>query len=411
MGSPNKKDIPITKVFVALPAMNEYEYLPKTIEDIAKQDYPYFELFVCVNQADEWWDRPEKHDICLNNAKTLDYLNSLQYPWLHILNNSSKGKGWTGNTAHVGTARRTIMEAINKLAQPDDILLSLDADTHIQANYFSSVVNIFEKNPKTVALSNPYYHPLSENDEVDRAMLRYEVYMRHYALNLKRIGSPYCFTALGSAIAVPAKAYRAIGGITPKKSGEDFYFLQKLRKYGWIETNNTIKVYPASRFSDRVFFGTGPALIKGASGNWDSYPIYDYKLFDNILLTYQSFKEQFTKTVPTPISPFLKEIFGEEDIFGPLRKNASTLENFIRACHHKIDGLRILQYLKTTQSLVPFNDEDNLRDFCFNFLKKYLNPETETILRNINFKTSSIEDLNTVRDFLEYVEYNQKPGN
>lgn len=393
------------KIFVALPAMNERDFLPQTIEDIVQQSFSNFQVFVCVNQPESFHHIPEKQPVCQNNAETLHYLKSLNYPWLHIIDRSSIGNAWPGNTGHVGTARRCIMDAINHLAAPQDIILSLDADTRLEKEYFESVLEVFENHPKAVALSNPYYHPLSGDENVDRAMLRYEIYMRHYALNLKRIGCPYNFTALGSAIAVTTKAYRAIGGITAKKSGEDFYFLQKLRKYGEVEIHNRIRVYPAARFSDRVFFGTGPALIKGANGNWDSYPIYDFRLFDHIRETYLTFPLQFHQTHSTPISHFLKELFGEVDIFEPLRKNSKTLENFIRACHHKIDGLRILQYLKATQSLNSHKDEDNLREYCFQFLNHSLPDELREVLNDLDFSSTPIEKLNQIRDFLTQQEY------
>ncbi len=95
-------------------------------------------------------------------------------------------------------------------------------------------------------------------------------------------GARISFTAIGSAMALPVKSYRAIGGMTPHKSGEDFYFLQKLRKFGKVLTWNKEKVYPEARYSDRVFFGTGPAMIKGRDGDWSSYPIYPFELFDEI---------------------------------------------------------------------------------------------------------------------------------
>ena len=78
-----------------------------------------------------------------------------------------------------------------------------------------------------IGLAVPYYHKLI-GDATDRLILRYEIYMRCYLINLLRIQNPYAFTALGSAMAVTVRAYRKAGGLTPVKSGEDFYFLQNL---------------------------------------------------------------------------------------------------------------------------------------------------------------------------------------
>ena len=45
-----------------------------------------------------------------------------------------------------------------------------------------------------------------------------------------------------------------------KKAGEDFYFLQKLFDAGHFSECNTTRVIPSPRPSDRVIFGTGPAI-------------------------------------------------------------------------------------------------------------------------------------------------------
>ena len=122
------------------------------------------------------------------------------------------------------------MDAICAEAAPRDIIVSLDADTLTPPGYLRSLILSFNQHPAACAIAARYYHPLTDDGAVTRAMLGYEIYMRFYALNLWRIGSPYSFTALGSAIAVPVSVYRRVGGLTPRTSGEDFYFLQKLTK-------------------------------------------------------------------------------------------------------------------------------------------------------------------------------------
>jgi len=47
---------------------------------------------------------------------------------------------------------------------------------------------------------------------------------------------------------------------------------------------------------------------------------------------------------------FLKDIFKTEYIWNPLRKNYKDSGNFVRACINKVDGLRILQFLKKSYS-------------------------------------------------------------
>jgi len=388
-------------VFIALPALNEFENLPGFMKDFEAQDYPgKIFLFVCVNQPEAWWNDPDKVAVCLNNANSLDFFMNHANNRITVVDRSSKGRGWIGRQHGVGFARREVMQAIAKDAQDDDIIVSLDADTSFRANYISTVVDTLRSNPAAAALSVPYYHRLTGDETADRAILRYEIYMRCYAINLFRIKSPYAFTALGSAIALTVKNYKSIGGITPKMSGEDFYFLQKLRKKGRVLTQNPEKVYPAARFSDRVYFGTGPAMIKGAAGDWSSYPVYHHGWFDEIEACYRLFPKLFGANLATPLDDFLAEIFPDEIIWEKLRGNATTVENFVWACHQKIDGLRILQYLKWRHRQSPVNDEESLKDFIEHF---YPDAKIVSVFKNpktFSFAAASIAELNQLRDFL-----------
>jgi hypothetical protein len=214
-------------------------------------------------------------------------------------------------------------------------------------------------------------------------------------------------------MALPVWAYKAIGGITPHKSGEDFYFLQKLRKYGIVLSWNKEKVYPAARFSDRVFFGTGPAMIKGNQGDWNSYPIYPFHLFDKIRDFYDFFPVLFEKEVETPLDEFISEKFGKVNIWKPLRENSKTKEQFVKACHQKFDALRTLQYLKWENSKNPHRDEDILLEYLNYFCSDELSAFSFDI-NSFDFEKSSIDELDEIRDLLvrieEEVQINNQPS-
>ncbi|MCD4745674.1 MAG: glycosyltransferase [Bacteroidales bacterium] len=400
---------PSPKIYIALPVLNELDFLPKFIASVEKQNYRDFELFICINQPDKWWNDEEKSAIYKNNQETISYLQKIKKLPVTIIDKSSIGKGWNHKHYGVGWARKTLMDAINDKANENDIIVSLDADTTFSENYFSSIIENIKDNPKAVAISVPYYHKLEQDEETNRAILHYEIYMRHYSVNLWRIKSPYSFSALGSAIVLPVWSYRAVGGITPHKSGEDFYFLQKLRKFGEIICCNTEKVFPAARFSDRVFFGTGPAMIKGRAGDWTSYPIYHYSLFDDIKKTYKLFPDLFFKDVETPMSDFLKSQFKQKELWQPLRKNFKTTEQFVKAAHHKIDGLRILQYLKSRQKRINYSDEECLIKFLIKFYGKQIK-NLNVNFDSFSFQNSKIEELDEIRNFLmdKETEYQSK---
>ena len=388
-------------IHVAVPALNEMEYFPDFIKCITAQCYTDFKLHICINQPEEWWEDKNKLPQCLNNQQSITYLKDLHLPYLTIIDKSSQGKGWKNKKYGVGWARKTTMDSIAKIADQQDIIVSLDVDATFGSKYFESIIENFNKNKKAVALAVPYYHQLTDDEIANRQILRYEIYMRYYGINLWRIGSPYHFTAIGSAIALPVKAYKAIGGITPHLSGEDFYFLQKLRKYGEVLIWNSEKVYPAARYSSRVVFGTGPAMIKGSQGDWSTYPIFSYEYFDEIKKTFELFEELYSRDIATPMDEFFLDKFGNINLWQPLRKNFKTKEQFIRACHHKIDAFRVFQYLKWRH-----NEQENRDEFMIiQFLNKFYKQETKVFnLDNFSFQEASIDRLNDIRNLLVRIE-------
>lgn len=391
------------KIVVALPLMDELENLPQLLRCLENQSYRNFMLVVCVNQPDEWWNIREKQEICKRNLETLALLKDQKHAFLTVIDRSSPGSGWDTKKYGVGWARKIAMDHASALTGNHDVILTLDGDTTFSKHYFQSVVNAFDEYPEIKALTVPYFHPLPVKDEpAARAILRYEIYMRYYAMNMLRIGNPYAFTALGSAIACTAQTYQSIGGITPHKSGEDFYFVQKLRKFGQILIWLDEKVYPAARFSDRVFFGTGPAMIRGNGGDWSGYPVFPFQYFDEIKATFDGFEQLFENDLEFPMTPFLMDKFGK-DPWKPLRENASTIDRFIRACQHKVDGLRILQYLKWRNRNDDSNDEANLVEFLYRF---YPDDDfvKQTNLTTLNFEQDSVEELNRLRNFLSEKE-------
>lgn len=393
------------KIFVCLPILNESENIPDLLTALKKQSFKNFELIACVNQPEEWWTIPDKVEQCLDNQKSIEILKKEnQFP-LTIIDKSTKGSGWVGKKKGVGWARKLAMDKASSLGSDIDLIVSIDADTEYPENYFSSVADIFKRKPKIVGLANPYYHRLTEDAEANYAILRYEIYMRNYAINMLLIENPYDFSALGSAMATTVKTYTRMGGISPKASGEDFYFLQKLSKFGVLEDWNAYKVYPAARFSSRVNFGTGPAMIKGNTGDWSSYPIYLYGLFEKVRSTYEAFPDLFEEDRNTAMTSFLQNQLKKENIWKPLRQNYKTEEQFVKACITLVDGLRILQFLK--QEVDP--DEHLQTKYLSDNLLHFSTIENENSGKLKDLASSA--DLNTLssleklRDTLANFEY------
>lgn len=384
------------KIHIALPVLNESKNLPALIDCLKAQSLQDFKLVICVNNYEEWWSESIKKKQCVDNQKSIRFLNSIEDLSIQIIDRSSKGKGWLKKKGGVGHARRVAMDVIVKYAKDSDLIVSIDADTYYPPDYLASIQQFFLENSKMIGLAIPYYHRL-DGDETDRLILRYEIYMRYYALNMLRIKNPYAFTALGSAMIFPVWAYKKVGGLTPVLSGEDFYFLQKLVKNGklgiWTET----AAYPSPRFSDRVLFGTGPALIKGDRGDWDSYPIYHVDLFEQVEETFGLFPALYEKNIPTPMDKFLQMQFNSSDIWTALRDNYKDINNFIKACVNKVDGLRILQFLRLEQTKVSQSNEKILLEYISKYLDEAI---VEEKFKNFSFESSTIELLSEMRNLL-----------
>jgi len=351
---------PRPKVYATLPVLNESENIRQLIADFRAQDYPGWMLVVCVNQPEQWHDIKEKAGICRDNALAMEFLVGLEDARIMVIDRSSRGKGWIGRRHGVGWARKTAMDAAAGMAGDGDVILSMDADTRYLPGYFTSVVQALRRDPGAMGLSAPYYHRLTGDETADRCILRYEIYMRNYAINMMIIRNPYCFSAIGSGMACTAAVYRKVGGLTPKMSGEDFYFIQKLRKAGPVIIGSETEIYPAARFSDRVYFGTGPAMIRGREGRWDSYPVYAMESFGKIAATYALFPELYKHDLPVPLDDFLLQWNEGRPFWAPLRENAASVEAFVKACMQRLDGLRILQYLKADNENYPLTDEEKL---------------------------------------------------
>lgn len=389
----------VPRLFVALPILNESENIETLLDCLRQQSFSNFEVVVCVNQYDDWWQNPNKVVICEDNLKSIEFLKLADDINIHIIDRSSKGKGWPAKKGGVGWARKTVMDYIITISDIDDIIVSIDADTYYPSDYLQSISDYFVKNEKSGGLAISYYHKLVGYD-TDRLILRYEIYMRYYLLNMFRIRNPYSFTALGSAMAFPVWSYRKVGGLTPVSAGEDFYFLQKLVKSSGIGVNCSSVAYPSARMSDRVDFGTGPALIKGNAGNWESYPHYQCTFFDQIEITYSLFNKLYEENVETPMDEFLIQQFGRTNIWEPLRNNYKDQRNFINACVNKVDGLRILQFLRKMQSTNKFRDEKIIYDYLSTYFNDKIDNNLRMRLESFDYRNSPVELLSELRDFL-----------
>lgn len=407
-------------IHVAIPAIDELRRLPACLDRLAEQTVRRFRVWVCVNQPEAWRADAERKSACGRNEATLRLLETRTDLDIRIIDRCSEGRGWPDGRGGVGWARKVLFDHVLAAADDRDLLVSLDADSAVEPGYLEDVRQRLAAAPAAVGLSAPYYHPLPQGDAegaadgagAARDILRYELYLRHYLLCLLRIRSPWAFTALGSAMAVPVDACRRVGGMSPRASGEDFYFLQKLRKFGPLLLWCRSLVRPAARYSDRVLFGTGPAMIAGRNGQWHRYPLYAMESFREAARTVETFPALHRRTVTTPLAPYCTELFGEPDPWAPLRANHPGETSFVRACHERFDSLRLLRFLRLRQRERDGAETDEQRLLAG---VRWYAPEAvgavESVMTDGGFTAAPIAVLNQVRDLLALREGEERRRN
>lgn len=267
---------------VVIPVLGEMVTLPELLPQLAD---PRFPVVLVIN---EQADSPE--DYRRENRELLSWLAEYRQEnvfWLDYTENYISPPG-------VGTARKIGLDAALGVVADfsnahEKLLFSLDGDTLVDDGYFDAALTAFGENPDWSGAIFDFVHRPVPEDTVG-AIKIYENYLRHYRDGLARAGSPYAYIPIGSAMVTRCDAYIKCGGMRSRAGGEDFYFLQALRKTGEIGGITGAKVYPSGRISARVPFGTGPGLRKiiDAGGRMDFEPEW---VFDELRLVLDCVRE------------------------------------------------------------------------------------------------------------------------
>jgi len=281
---------------VVIPAIKEYLNIRKLLKSLTETNTAFFPttLFVFVINNTPSSDDQIKKD----NLDTLDLMKNIlsQYRVDNLITDvigsglnvgyidaSTPGNELSEKEGGVGIARKIGMdEALTIFDYTADIsklLICLDADCTVENNYLDAIHTVFLKeNAKAASVS--FEHVINSNEEEDRAITCYEIFLRYYVLSLKYAGSYYAFHTIGSAMACDHETYIKAEGMNKKKAAEDFYFLEKISKNTKIFNINSTKVFPSGRKSWRVPFGTGQRVSRFHAGTHDEYSLYNPDAFE-----------------------------------------------------------------------------------------------------------------------------------
>lgn len=345
------------KFIVVIPCFNEF-YLLETLNSIwnCKKIKTSIEVIVVINSSEN-----TSSEIVNQNIKTYNEANnwiaqhedsSLRFFILHEQKLPNKYAG-------AGLARKIGMDQavarFNALDNNNGVIVSIDADSKLKTNYFAELEKHFDMFPKTNAITTYFEHPIEGNEfepDIYAAISQYELYMRYYKLASSFTGFPYSYYTIGSCFAVGVNAYVKQGGMNKKQAGEDFYFLHKIFPLGNCYEINTTCVYPSSRPSDRVPFGTGPmvkSIVKSKSKEFLTYNFHafiDLKSFlSNIdkLFRIEDLNE-LLNCLPKSISEFLIENHFPIAI-KEINSNSSNIKTFTKRFYNWFDAFRVLKFL------------------------------------------------------------------
>lgn len=274
--------------------------------------------------------------------------------------------------AGVGLARKIGMEwavrGFLQLGNKDGIIVSLDADCTVSENYLQLIEHQFTTYNPNCCVMNFKHRVADDIPGLQRAIEQYEKYIWYFRDALKAIDFPFYYHTIGSAFAVLAEAYVKTGGIGRQQGGEDFYFLQKVFFLGRTTELMKAYVYPEARFSDRIPFGTGPALEKILATDDGVLRVYSVEAFQ-ALKAFFILRIKFYKKSDKAISSLIDQLHGSVQEFlkennalkaiKDCNENAATALTFEKRFFHHFDAFFIIKYLNFAHNnyfeLVPID--------------------------------------------------------
>ena len=323
---------PDLEMVIVLPAYKETEITTAvtSLLNCTPVDLPVI-LMVVINE-------PENEDPAIRaiNQSAYDQLQEMEnsHQRLTLLSTFIK---LPKKKAGVGLARKIGMDQAARWfyqLNKNGIIVCFDADCTCKKDYLLQISKTYEEKKLNGGVVS-YQHPLNE----DSGIIEYETYLRYYADALRYAHFPFSFQTLGSCITVRSDIYMKQGGMNTRKAGEDFYFLHKVIPLGRFSEIPDAIVYPSSRVSDRVPFGTGSALAKYNPKR--DYEVYHFEIFERVKQFFYSVKSG-NRDFSTPVQEFLDSIGFDREL-EKVKKNSKSQKSFESQFFQWFDGFKVLK--------------------------------------------------------------------
>ena len=166
--------------------------------------------------------------------------------------------------ANAGWARRLAMEAAAKLAAPDGVLLTTDADTLVHCDWIEANLREIEAGHDAVAgyvMADPMELMELPPAILERGRLEWEYQQLAAELDARadcedHDAWPRHNQNCGASAAVTLRAYRLIGGLPPRPVGEDRALFEMIRRIdGKIRHSLEVQVVTSARTDGRACGG------------------------------------------------------------------------------------------------------------------------------------------------------------
>jgi hypothetical protein len=355
-----------TGIIVVVPAFDESD-IPELLDSLALCKPPTCktEVVIIINAGRNATPRMlDTNAKALSGIETWKEQNADCFFRTYALNLGQPSiKGWG-----VGLARKAGMDEalrrFSKISRPDGVIVNLDADCTVQNNYFVSIENELLRRKERKGCSIYFEHSLSGDrfpEIIYASVYQYELHLRYYYQALAFTGFPDVYHTVGSSIAVKSLAYLKAGGMNRREAGEDFYFVQKLVPAGGYFNLNSTTVYPSPRASERVPFGTGPAVGKMVAKGEILLLTYNPDAFKDLRILFGMTEELFhsryenTGELYNKLPASLKLFSKEHEFLAKLdeiRSNTSGTESFKKRFFGWFNMFRIVKYLNFSHKSV-----------------------------------------------------------
>ncbi len=284
----------------------------------------------------------------------------------------------------VGAARKIGCDLAVNLIHSGNIdsqwIYSSDADAMLPENYFQG-------NMGTNCVATHFAFSHRSERKLSEATGLYELKVLYYAAGLSNANSIYAYPSLGSCICFSAEAYAKTRGFPKRNAGEDFHFLNKVRKIGAVNCDRNIRISLDGRLSKRTPIGTGQGishfqacLLKGEQ------PLFEHPdCFKELRTTIEAMEILSFQQTKNPIFPNKRiqaymEKIGFLEHYEIKRKQTPSPQVMKKHFEDWFDGLKTRQFIRYFQDaffgkvsrtklsegwfLKCGNGIATLRDFC-----------------------------------------------